>query len=168
MAAAMAMTPLRERSWQTKPMRRIFSSRSSLLKPKPLERLVRTTSPSSTSTLAFRRRSRSTSSFEMVLLPAPDMPVNQRVNPLCMPGYRSIGGEMDAAFLLGVFFPPPAAGAFGLTFAHGPRAGRTADAGVAARIKRMHRHVMLADILVHLFGAPIGQGADLDAAIGLL
>src|SRR5450432_3490294 len=104
----------------------------------------------------------------MVLLPAPDMPVNQMVTPLCMPHYRSIGGEVNAAFLTGVLFPPPAAGAFGLTCAHRPRAAPTTDAAVAAGVERVHRHVVLMDILVHVCGAPIGQRVELDAAIGLL
>ena len=83
MAAAMATTPLRESNSQTKPMRRTLVSRSSLLKPRPFERFVRTTSPSSNSTRAPASRSRSSRIVEIVLLPAPDMPVSQIVNPLC-------------------------------------------------------------------------------------
>src|ERR1035438_1616968 len=84
MAAAMAITPLRASNSQTKPMRRMFSSRSSLLKPSPFDRWVRTTSPSSTSTRAPNWRSCNSSSREMVLLPAPLMPVNHNVKPLCI------------------------------------------------------------------------------------
>src|SRR5581483_8308894 len=80
----MATTPLRESSSQTNPMRRIFSSRSSLLKPRSLHKCVRTTSPSKTSTLAPQSRSRHSRSLAMVLLPAPERPVSQTVNPLCM------------------------------------------------------------------------------------
>src|ERR1051325_10824514 len=106
----MAITPLRDKSSHTKPIRRIFSSRSSLLNPSPLERCVRTTSPSRTSTFAPIERRRSSSSFEIVLFPAPDMPVNHRVKPLCTP-YFPVRGEMDTALLGGVAFPPPAPGA---------------------------------------------------------
>src|ERR1035438_3626540 len=91
MAAAMAITEFLDKSSQTKPIRRMFSSRSSLLNPRPFERWVRTTSPSRTSTLAPVPRRRSARRCEMVLLPAPDIPVNQTVNPLCMfLGMRSI------------------------------------------------------------------------------
>src|ERR1700677_4838376 len=84
----MAITPLRESSSQTNPMRRIFSSRSSLLKPRPLERYVRTTSPSSTSTLAPQSRNLCSRSFAVVLLPAPDIPVSHTVNPRTSQGYE--------------------------------------------------------------------------------
>src|SRR5689334_5098464 len=57
-------------------------SRSSLLKPSPLLRLVRTSSPSSTSTRLPRALSRGVSASVSVDFPAPDIPVNQRVNPL--------------------------------------------------------------------------------------
>src|SRR5436309_9437049 len=64
-------------------MRRIFVSRSSLLKPKPLLRCVRTTSPSRISTLYCLQRSSSANNVDSVDLPAPDKPVNQIVNPGC-------------------------------------------------------------------------------------
>src|SRR5882762_235570 len=86
MAAAMAITPLRDSTSQTKPMRRMFVSRSSLLKPRPFERFSRTTSPSSTSTLAPALRRRCAIMPEMVLLPAPESPVNHSVKPWCVTG----------------------------------------------------------------------------------
>src|SRR3989338_1429425 len=64
-------------------MRLMFVSRSSLLKPSPLLRLVRTSSPSRISTLTPRRRSSSATRVENVDLPAPESPVNHSVNPLC-------------------------------------------------------------------------------------
>src|SRR5262249_49779454 len=63
-------------------MRRMLVSRSSLLKPKPLLRFVRTSSPSRTSTRLPIALSRGVSASVSVDFPAPDMPVNQRVNPL--------------------------------------------------------------------------------------
>src|SRR5581483_10447233 len=69
-------------------MRRILVSRSSLEKPRPLLRLVRTSSPSSTSTLTPRARSSGKIASVKVVLPAPDSPVNQSVNP-CDIGYVS-------------------------------------------------------------------------------
>src|SRR5262252_7146713 len=62
-------------------MRRMLVSRSSLEKPRPLLRFARTSSPSSTSTLAPRARSCGTSALVSVVLPAPDSPVNHNVNP---------------------------------------------------------------------------------------
>src|SRR5262245_32641205 len=63
-------------------MRRMLVSRSSLEKPRPLLRFVRTSSPSSTSTLTPRARSCGTSALVSVVLPAPDNPVNHNVNPV--------------------------------------------------------------------------------------
>src|SRR6185437_16754298 len=63
-------------------MRRILVSRSSREKPRPLLRLVRTSSPSSSSTVSPRARSSGTSARESVDLPAPESPVNQTVKPV--------------------------------------------------------------------------------------
>src|SRR3954467_3603995 len=81
MAAAIAITPLRESSSQTKPIRRIFSSRSSLENPSPWQSNVLVISPSRTSTLAPPSRSRDATSCESVLLPLPESPVNHKVQP---------------------------------------------------------------------------------------
>src|SRR5271169_5229511 len=56
-------------------------SRSSFEKPKPFERLVRTSSPSSTSTRWPRLRNSSASRFASVDFPDPDRPVNHKVKP---------------------------------------------------------------------------------------
>src|SRR5579864_1757962 len=82
MAAEMHATPLRVSRPHTKAIRLMLVSRSSLLKPRPLLRCVRTISPSSTSTFRPRALIRSSMASESVLLPAPDRPVNQIVNPL--------------------------------------------------------------------------------------
>src|ERR1051325_10680379 len=63
-------------------MRRMFVSLSSLEKPRPLERFVRTSSPSSTSNRTPRARNSGTSLSASVVLPAPDNPVNHSVKPL--------------------------------------------------------------------------------------
>src|SRR3954467_6344035 len=81
-AAVITGTPLRESRSATKAIRRMFVSRSSLEKPRPLERFSRTTSPSSTSTRDPRSRSCCSTIAEIVVLPAPESPVNQRVKPL--------------------------------------------------------------------------------------
>src|SRR6266508_3860062 len=63
-------------------MRSMFVSRSSFEKPRPLDRCSRTSSPSSHSTRRPRRSSSGRTSSAMVVLPAPDSPVNQSVKPL--------------------------------------------------------------------------------------
>src|SRR3979490_2754849 len=132
MAATITITPLRAGSSLTNPMRRILISRSSLLKPRPFERCVRTMSPSSTSTAAPAARRRASIRLEMALLPAPESPVHPRTKPLCTrasqhllqqyvdgPLRPAIGGEMNAALFVGVLFPPPAPGALrGAGFHH--------------------------------------------------
>src|SRR5437762_7070864 len=141
MAATITITPCRASSSATNPMRRMLISRSSLLKPRPLERCVRTTSPSSTSTAAPAARKRASIRLEMVLLPAPERPVNQRTKPLCTPGFQdllekhvdgalhaAVGGDVNAALFVGVLLPPPASGALALTRLDGAGARVAADA----------------------------------------
>src|SRR5215217_117503 len=70
-------------------MRRMFVSRSSLEKPRPLERFSRTTSPSRISRRLRRERSSSSSCVEIVVLPAPESPVNQRQKPFSLPSTYS-------------------------------------------------------------------------------
>src|SRR5262244_1335911 len=62
-------------------MRRMFVSRSSLEKPRPLERFVRTSSPSNTSSLIRCWLSSFTNAVVSVVFPAPDNPVIHNVNP---------------------------------------------------------------------------------------
>src|ERR671932_439364 len=59
----------------------MFIFLSSLEKPSPLERLVRTTSPSKTSTRWPLSRSSFSTISLMVVLPDPESPVNHKVNP---------------------------------------------------------------------------------------
>src|ERR1022692_2099586 len=175
-AAATAITPLRASNSQTKPMRRTFSSRSSLLKPRPFDRCVRTTSPSSTSTWAPNLRNFSSSKREIVLLPAPLMPVNQNVKPWCIlfrfrfchhiARHRAIRGEVNATFLLGVLLPPPAPRALAFAGLYGARTRRATDARIAPRIQGMHRNVVPPQVLLHAPCAPIGQGTDFYPALG--
>src|SRR5258708_14710091 len=128
-------------------MRCTLISRSSLLKLRPFERCVRTTSPSSTSTFAPAARRRASMMPEMVLLPAPESPVNQSTKPLCTMISQhfleqhvdgaldsAVGGEMDPALFVGLLFPPPAPRAPALPGFHRARAGGATDAGAGARI----------------------------------
>src|SRR5258708_38378315 len=127
-------------------MRCTLISRSSLLKLRPFERCVRTTSPSSTSTFAPAARRRASMMPEMVLLPAPESPVNQSTKPLCTMVSQhfleqhvdgaldsAVGGEVDAALFVGILFPPPPPGPLALPVLHAAGAGGAARAGAAGR-----------------------------------
>src|SRR5947208_10702553 len=75
----------------------MFSSRSSFEKPRPLVRWVRTTSPSSTSTLWPSSRRRFSRAWAMVVLPADGRPVNQTVRPSSRLGTRDPLGRCSGA-----------------------------------------------------------------------
>ena len=62
-------------------MRRMLASRSCLVNPRPFERWVRTTSPSSTETWRPRSISSTVSTSAVVDLPDPLRPVNQTQTP---------------------------------------------------------------------------------------
>jgi hypothetical protein len=81
MAETITATPLRVSRFATKPMRRMFVMRSSRLKPRPMERFVRTMSPSRTSTRRPLFRSSFSTISPMVVFPDPERPVNHTVNP---------------------------------------------------------------------------------------
>src|SRR5918997_5722405 len=81
MAETITPTPLRVSNSATKPILRMFVSLSSREKPRPLERLVRTMSPSRTSTLPNLCLSSFSTISLIVVLPAPESPVNHSVKP---------------------------------------------------------------------------------------
>src|SRR3954453_20958996 len=100
MAAVITGTPLRESRSATKAMRRMLVSRSSFENPRPLERFSRTTSPSSTSTREPRLRNSSSTRWEMVVLPAPESPVNQSVKPFSSAiTFLFVGVDQDLSHL---------------------------------------------------------------------
>jgi hypothetical protein len=74
----------------TQPIRRMLTSRSAAEKPRPLDRCVRTTSPSSTVTWRPRSSISTVSTSAVVDLPAPESPVNHTHAPWrCRGGYVS-------------------------------------------------------------------------------
>src|SRR5215204_5544079 len=81
MALTITPTPLRVNKSATKPILKTLVSLSSLEKPRPLDRLVLTMSPSRTSILRKRFLSSCSTISDMVVLPAPDKPVNHSVKP---------------------------------------------------------------------------------------
>src|SRR5919112_88108 len=81
MALTITPTPLRVNKSATNPILKTLVSLSSLEKPRPLDRLVLTMSPSNTSILGKRFLSSYSTISDMVVLPAPDRPVNHNVKP---------------------------------------------------------------------------------------
>src|SRR5215210_1799379 len=81
MALTITPTPLRVNKSATNPILKTLVFLSSLEKPRPLDRLVLTMSPSRTSILRKRFLSSCSTISEMVVLPAPDKPVNHSVKP---------------------------------------------------------------------------------------
>src|SRR5215831_13823943 len=117
-------------------MRRMLVSRSSFEKPRPLDRLVRTSSPSRTSAGRPRSASSACSRLAIVDLPAPDRPVSQTTKPdrsslknsdLPLGTHETVLGQVQAALLDVRLLPPPAARALVLAGLDGPRARRAAD-----------------------------------------
>src|ERR671911_2335131 len=84
MAATSTATPCLDSLPATYPMRAMLVSRSSRLKPRPWQRLVRTSSPSSSSTRWPRSARAGASLAATVDLPAPDRPVSQSTKPVSL------------------------------------------------------------------------------------
>src|SRR4030095_9548674 len=84
MAATSTVTPCLASLPATYPMRAMLVSRSSRLKPRPWQRLVRTSSPSSSSTRWPRSARAGPSLAATVDLPAPDRPVSQSTKPVSL------------------------------------------------------------------------------------
>src|ERR687893_2353111 len=99
MAETMTATPLRVSRLATNPILSTFMLRSSLEKLRPLERLVLTMSASRTSTLRPRSRISFSTISAMVVLPAPERPVNHNVKP------RWTSAPFSIHRLLSVLYP---------------------------------------------------------------
>src|SRR4029453_1865393 len=84
MAATSTATPCLDSLPATYPMRAMLVSRSSRLKPRPWQRLVRTSSPSSSSTRWPRSARMGPTWAATVDLPAPDRPVSQSTKPVSL------------------------------------------------------------------------------------
>src|SRR5437660_2959834 len=150
-------------------MRSMFVSRSSFEKPRPFERCSRTSSPSSHSTSRPRRSSSGRTSSAMVVLPAPDNPVNQRVKPLRSFSVIALldewGVDVNAAFeLLGA---GPPARSLALPRLHGPRARDAPDRRVPDVVKRVVRNLVDVDVGLDALRVPVDERLDLPDAVAL-
>src|SRR5215469_9335083 len=110
-------------------MRRMLVSRSSFEKPRPFDRLVRTSSPSRTSAWRPRSASSACSMLATVDLPAPERPVSHTTQPfrssvtdsvLPFGPDQAVLGQVQTALLDVGLLPPPPASALVLTRLDGP------------------------------------------------
>src|SRR3569833_2021447 len=73
------------------------------------------------------------------------------------------GHHVESAFLDGLFFPPPAAGAEVLAKRDGAGAGRAADAGIELVVQRVVVDAVHADVVPHVAPRPVRERIALDA-----
>src|SRR2546423_2490281 len=168
-AETITAAPCRVSREATQPMRSMFVSRSSFEKPRPLQRCSRTSSPSSHSTERPRRSSSGRTSSAIVVLPAPENPVNQRVNRLRSFSVIALldewGVDVNAAFeLLGA---GPPARSLALPRLHGPRARDAPDRRVPGVVKRVVRDLVDVDVGLDALRVPVDERLDLPDAVPL-
>src|ERR1700686_871597 len=150
----------------------MFVSRSSLEKPSPFERWVRTTSPSRYSTSAPLRSSSPPTSSAIVDFPAPESPVNQSVNPVALLSFRFgrpvlTDGcvEVNPAFEL--VRAGPAAGALLLARRGRPGARNAADRAVAGLVQRVEGDLVDLGVGPAPPLVPVGERVQLPDAVAL-
>src|SRR5512133_383020 len=146
-------------------MRSMFVSRSSFEKPRPLDRCSRTSSPSSHSTRRPRRSSSGRTSSAIVVLPAPDSPVNQSVNPSVIALLDQWCIDVDAA--LELVRAGPATGALVVAGGDRARARDAADRRVALVVQRVVRNLVHVDVGLHALRIPVDDRLHLPDAVAL-
>src|SRR4051812_21503647 len=183
-AAAITAPPWRVRRAATQPIRSMFVSRSSFEKPRPLERCVRTVSPSRYSTMWPRRSSSGPTRCAMVVLPAPERPVNQRVKPprarrptrgarVHRCGQQSCGRSCDSLCSVGVnaalelVRAGPAPGALFLVGARRPRARNAPDRPIPDVVQRVVGNLVDGDVRPDALLVPVGERMELPDAVAL-
>src|SRR2546421_5232641 len=177
-------------------MRSMFVSRSSFEKPSPLDRCSRTSSPSSHSTRSPRRSSSGRTSSAIVVLPAPERPVNHRVKPASA-GARPRSGPVEGVWgnregppatsaasaasvialldqrcvdvdpALELVGAGPAARALLLARAHRPRARDAPDRRIAGVVQRVVRDLVDVDVGLDALRVPVDERLDLPDAVPL-
>src|SRR5919205_543469 len=137
-------------------MRSMFVSRSSFEKSSP-------------STRSPRRSSSGRTSSAMVVLPAPDNPVNQRVKPLRPFSVIALldqwGVDVNAAFELVGAGPP--ARSLALPRLHGPGARDAPDRRVPGVVQRVVRDLVDLDVGLDALRVPVDERLDLPDAVPL-
>src|SRR6187200_2687831 len=136
----------------------MFVSRSSFEKPSPFERCWRTASPSRYSTIRPRRSSSGPTISAIVVLPAPERPVNQRVKPsgMCLLQWRVF---MNPA--LELVRPGPATCPLLLVGGDRPGAGNAADRAVTRLVQRVEGNLVHLDVGPDALLVPVRERMDL-------
>src|SRR5690349_21269997 len=146
-------------------MRSMFVSRSSFENPSPFDRCWRTSSPSSHSTSRPRRSSSGRTISAIVVLPAPERPVNHSVNPSVIALLDQRCVDVNAA--LELVRAGPATGALVVTGCDRARARDTADRRVALVVQRVVRNLVHVDVRLHTLRVPVDERLHLPDAIAL-
>src|SRR5690348_15439547 len=188
MAETTTAAPCRVSREATQPMRSTFVSRSSFENLSPRDRCVRTTSPSSFSTMRPRRTSSGATRSAIVVLPEPESPVNQRVKPVTSCGCRTRsstrgnpwfprgpppslnalrGSSLCVNPALDLVRVGPAPCALVLVAAHGPRARDAPDGRVTGVVQRVVRDLVHVDVRVDALCVPVDEGLDLPHVVAL-
>src|SRR5438552_12814755 len=154
-------------------MRSMFVSRSSFEKPRPLDRCSRTSSPSSHSTSRPRRSSSGRTSSAIVVLPAPERPVNQSVNPLPSAAepfsvIRLLDQRcIDVNAALELLRAGPASRPLVLTRFDRTRARDATDGRIAHIVQRVVRNLVHVDVRLHALRVPVDDRLDLPDVVAL-
>src|SRR6266540_1898682 len=143
----------------------MFVSRSSFEKPSPFERWVRTASPSRYSTSKPEPSSSGPTICAIVVLPAPESPVNQSVKPLRMCLLWQRGVVVDPA--LELVRAGPTAGPLLLVRRGRTRARPAADRAVAGVVERVVRDLVGRDERLQPLLVPVRERMELPDVVAL-
>src|SRR6266404_2483281 len=188
MADTTTAAPCRVSRDATQPMRSTFASRSSFENPSPCERCMRTMSPSSFSTRRPRSSNAGPTRSAIVVLPDPERPVNQSVNPITSYECRtrsstrrnpwfprepppslnaSLGASLCVNPALDLVRVGPAPRALVLLTAHRPRTRDAPDGRVARVVERVVRDLVHEDVRVDALRVPVDERLDLPHVVAL-
>src|SRR5439155_16924652 len=131
----------------------------------PFDRCSRTSSPSSHSTLRPRSSSSGRTISAIVVLPAPERPVNHSVNPSVIALLDQRCVDVDAA--LELVAPGPAPRALVLARLDGTRARDAADRRVARVVQRVVRNLVDVDVRLDALRVPVDERLHLPDAVAL-
>src|SRR3989454_3756194 len=162
----------------------MFVSRSSFENPSPLERCSRTSSPSSHSTSRPRRSSSGRTSSAIVVLPAPERPVNQSVKPLPSAawGNREVPPArtepfsvirlldqrcIDVNAALELLRAGPASRPLVLARFDRTRTRDATDGRIAHIVQRVVRNLVHVDVRLHALRVPVDDRLNLPDAVPL-
>src|SRR4051794_9587057 len=148
----------------TQPTRSMFVSRSSLEKPRPFERCWRTASPSRYSTIRPRFSSSGPTISAIVVLPAPDRPVNHSVKPS---GMCLLQGRVFVDPALELVGAGPAACALLFVLRDRPGAGNAADGAIPRLVQRVVGNLVHLDVRPDALLVPVRERVHFPDVVAL-